>query len=61
MPHTYREASVQKENQIFRTRPYPLCDPPSLVYFGSASFPVGKADGAWRWPPTPSSAEVKEK
>jgi hypothetical protein len=24
-------------------------------------FPEGKAAGAWRWPPTPSSAEVKER
>jgi hypothetical protein len=24
-------------------------------------FPGGKAVGAWRWPPTPSSAEVKER
>jgi hypothetical protein len=23
--------------------------------------PVGKAVGAWRWPPTPSSAEAKER
>jgi len=23
-------------------------------------FPGGKAAGAWRWPPTPSSVEVKE-
>jgi hypothetical protein len=24
-------------------------------------FPGGKTSGAWRWPPTPSSAEVKER
>jgi hypothetical protein len=24
-------------------------------------FPGGKATGAWRWPPTPSSAEGKER
>jgi len=26
-----------------------------------ASYTIGKAAGAWRWPPTPSSAEVKER
>jgi len=26
-----------------------------------ASFPGGKAAGMWRWPPTPSRAEVKER
>jgi len=26
---------------------------------GTGSFPEGKEAGAWRWPPTPSSAEVK--
>jgi len=60
MPQTYPEASVQRENQGFRTHPDQPCDSPSLLYFGSASFPRWKADGAWRWPPIPSSAEGKE-
>jgi hypothetical protein len=28
---------------------------------GTGSFPGGKAAGAWRWPPTRSSSEVKER
>jgi len=35
--------------------------PLSLQYNGYRVFPRGKAAGAWRWPPTPSSAEVKER
>jgi len=29
------------------------------LYNGYRVFPGGKAAGAWRWPPTPSSAEFK--
>jgi hypothetical protein len=32
---------------------------PTSYTMGTGSFPGGKAVGAWRWPPTPSSAEVK--
>jgi hypothetical protein len=39
----------------------PAVGPHSLLYNGYLVFPRGKADGAWRWPPTPSSAEVKER
>ena len=34
--------------------------PVSFLYIGYRVFPGGKAAGAWRWPPTPYSAEVKE-
>jgi hypothetical protein len=33
---------------------------PSLLFHGYRVFPGGKAAGAWRWPLTLSSAEVKE-
>jgi hypothetical protein len=34
--------------------------PPSLLHSGYRFFPGGKVAGSWRWPPTPSSAEIKE-
>jgi hypothetical protein len=47
--------------QISRTRPnWPGC-PPSLLHNGYRVFPGGKAARAWRWPSTPSSAEVNER
>ena len=33
----------------------------SLLYSEYRVFARGKTAGAWRWPPTPSSAEVKER
>jgi hypothetical protein len=45
--------------EIFRTRPDRLWGPPSLLYNGYRVFPWGKAAGSLRWPPTPSSADVK--
>jgi hypothetical protein len=39
----------------------PALGPPSLLCNGQQVFTGGKAAGAWRWPPTPSSAEVKER
>jgi hypothetical protein len=43
------------------TRPDRPWDPPSLLYNGYRIFPGGEAAGAWRWPPTVSSTEVKER
>jgi hypothetical protein len=48
-------------DEIFRIRPDPPMGPPSLLYDGYRVVPGGKATAAWRWPPTPSSAEVKER
>jgi len=48
-------------SKIFRTCPDRPCGPPSLLYNGYRLFPGGKAAGVWRWPPTPSNAEVKER
>jgi hypothetical protein len=47
--------------KIFRTRLNRPWNPPSLLYYGYRVFSTGKTAGAWRWPPTPSSAEVKER
>jgi len=38
----------------------PALGPPILLYNEYRVFPGGKAAGAWRWLPTPTSAEVKE-
>ena len=38
----------------------PWC-PPRLLYNEYRVFPGAKAAEAWRWPPTPSSTEVKER
>jgi hypothetical protein len=47
--------------EVFRTCPDRPWSPPSLLYNGYGVFPGGKAAGTWRWPPTPSSAEVKDR
>jgi hypothetical protein len=44
-----------------QTRPDRPWGPSSLLYNGYRVIPGGKAAGAWRWPPTPPSAEVKER
>ena len=53
--------SNPSRGEVFRTRPDRPCRPPSLLYNEYRIFPGGKAVGAWRWPPTPSGAEVKER
>jgi len=47
--------------EIFRTRPHRPWGPPSVLYTGYRVFSGGKSAGAWRWLPTPSSAEVNER
>jgi hypothetical protein len=47
--------------KIFRTLPEQPWDPPSLLYNGYGFIPGGKAARMWRWPPTPSSAAIKER
>jgi len=48
-------------DEIYRNRPDRPRGPPSLLYHRYRVFPGGKEAKAWRWPPTPSSAEVKRK
>ena len=39
----------------------PALGSPNLLHNGYWVFPGGKAAGAWRWPPSPSIAEVTER
>jgi hypothetical protein len=45
--------------EIVRTHPDGPRGPPSLLYTGYGVFPGGKAAGAWRSPPTSSSAVIE--
>ena len=47
--------------EIFLTSPDRRWGPTSLLYNGYRVFHGGTAAGAWRWPPTQSSPEVKER
>jgi len=49
------------EGDIFHTRPDRPWGPPNLLNTVYRVFPGGQSAGAWRWPSTPSSAEVKER
>jgi len=52
------------ESRCGRDFPHPpdqLWGPPNLLHNRYRVLPVGKATRAWRWLPTPSSAEVKER
>jgi len=47
--------------QIFRTCPDRSWRPPNNLFNKYRVFPGDKVAGAWPWPPTSSSAEVKER
>jgi hypothetical protein len=47
--------------ETFRTHPDRLWGLPSFLYSGYRVFLGGKAAEAWRWPPTTSRVEVKER
>ena len=47
--------------EIFRAHPNRSWGSPSLLYDRLRVIPGDTAGGAWRWPPTPSSAEIKER
>jgi len=53
--------SNSSAGEVFRTRLHRPWGLPSLLCNGYQVFPGGKVAGAWRWPPTPSSAEFKER
>ena len=52
---------LSRKQENFCTRPDRPWGPPSLLCNGYRVFPGGKAAGSWCWPPTSSSAEVKER
>jgi len=47
--------------EIFCTLQTDCWVPQPILYNGCWIFSAGKAPGVWRWPPTQSSAEVKER
>jgi len=55
------KGSNPRRSETFRTRPERPWGLPSLLYSAHWVFPRGNVVGAWSWPPTPSTAEVKER
>jgi hypothetical protein len=55
------QGSNLRKSEIFRTRPERPWEPPSLLYSEYRVFRSGKVVRAWSSPPTPPSAEVKER
>jgi len=53
-------STPQVGGEVFRSRPDRLWGPSSLLHIGYQVFSGGKVPRAWRWPPTPYNAEVKE-
>ena len=58
IPHVIHSSFVRLFRLLFCFQK--LWGPPSLLHSGYWVVPGGKAAGAWSWPPTLSSAEVKE-
>jgi len=58
---TVRGSNSGGRGEIFPIRPDRPWAPPSLLYNRHRLFPGVKAAWAWRWPPTPYCAEVKER
>jgi hypothetical protein len=54
-------SSNPRREEIFRTRPDQSWDPPSPIYSRYRFFSGDKVAGTWRWPPTPSIAEIQER
>ena len=54
-------ASNSGGGEVFRTHPDHLWGPHSPLYNGYKVYCGSKAAGAWRWPPTPSRAEVERR
>jgi hypothetical protein len=50
-----------RRRRDFPQRPERLWGPRSLLYSEYRDFPGNEVTGVWRWPPTPSSSEVKER